>query len=53
MFGVAPFGELGHGFLGIGFCEFGLSGCLFCLRFLGAFLPVFGFGFALVFGRVG
>ena len=53
MFGAAPLGELGHGFLGIGFCEFGVSGCLFCLRFLGAFLPVFGFGFALVFGQVG
>mgnify|MGYP001676006561 CR=1 FL=1 len=30
-----------------------VSGCLFCLYFLGAFLPVFGFGFALVFGQVG
>ena len=38
-----PFG-LGRG---------GVSGCLFCLYFLGAFLPVFGFGFALVFGQVG
>ena len=40
--------------LSFGLGRGGVSGCLFCLRFLGAFLPVFGFGFAAaLFGLSG